>query len=84
MNSHPVLIIRSSERNNQVMNKLLLAMVLSLGLPLLGQVPQPASVPQPRFEDTLSKAVLRITFQAAGLDGEMNGTGFLVEVPEKR
>ena len=72
------------------MNKLLLAvtMILSVGYSVLrqtpAQTPQPQPAVQPRFEDTLSKTVVRITGQAEGIDGALNGTGFLVEVPETR
>jgi hypothetical protein len=72
------------------MNKLLLAvtMILSVGYPVLrqtpAQTPQPQPAVQPRFEDTLSKTVVRITSQAEGIDGALNGTGFLVGVPETR
>jgi len=72
------------------MNKLLLAvtMILCVGYYVLGQTPaqtpQPQPAVQPRFEDTLSKTVVRITGQAEGVDGTLNGTGFLVEVPETR
>jgi hypothetical protein len=63
------------------MNKILpvLVMVVSVGILVLDRAPTPA--PQPRFEDTLSKAVLRITSQAVDLHGELNGTDFWVEVP---
>jgi len=67
---------------------LVLTMVLGFGQTALGQAPtqnsQPQPAVQPRFEDTLSKTVVRITAQAEGLDGTLNGTGFLVEVPEPR
>jgi hypothetical protein len=72
------------------MNKPLLAltMVLSFGQTALAQAPaqnpQPQPAVQPRFEDTLSKTVVKITAQAEGVDGTVNGTGFLVEVPETR
>jgi hypothetical protein len=66
------------------MNRLLPLLILSLGLLVSGQVPQPSPAPQPRFEDTLSKTVLRITSNAVGIDGVLNGTGFLVAVPETR
>lgn len=71
------------------MNKLLLAVTMILSVyPLLGQtpaqIPQPQPAVQPRFEDTLSKTVVRITAKAEGVDGTLNGTGFLVEVPETR
>jgi hypothetical protein len=72
------------------MNKLLLAvtMILSVGYSVLQQVsaqtPQPQPAVQPRAEDILSKTVVRITGQAEGIDGDLNGTGFLVEVPETR
>jgi hypothetical protein len=72
------------------MNKLLLAvtMILSVGYSVLRQTPaqtlQPQPAVQPRFEDTLSKTVVRITGQAEGIDGAVNGTGFLVQVPETR
>ena len=71
------------------MNKLLLAitMVLSVGRitlgPALAQSPTPQPSPQPRFEDILSKTVVRIVGQADGA-GTLNATGFLVEVPETR
>jgi hypothetical protein len=48
------------------------------------QAPQPQPGVQPRFEDTLAKSVVRITGKAEGIDGTLNGTGFLVEVPETR
>src|ERR1700730_8210322 len=68
------------------MHKILLVptLVLSFGMGVLGQSPQGSPAPQPRFEDTLSKTVVRITAQAEGVDGVLNGTGFLVEVPETR
>jgi hypothetical protein len=72
------------------MNKFLpaLTIVLSFGQTTLAQAPaqnsQPQPAVQPRFEDTLSKTVERITAQAEGVDGTLNGTGFLVEVPETR
>lgn len=72
------------------MNKLLFAatIVLSVGYSVLrqapAQTPQPQPAVQPRFEDTLSKTVVRITGQAEGIKGALNGTGFLVEVPETR
>jgi hypothetical protein len=66
------------------MSKLLPVFILSLGLAVSGQVPQPTPPSQPRFEDTLSKSVLRITSKAVGIDGVLSGTGFLVEVPETR
>jgi hypothetical protein len=58
--------------------------ILSLGMAASGQAPQVSPAPQPRFEDTLSKTVVRITTQAEGVAGELDGTGFLVEVPETR
>jgi hypothetical protein len=61
---------------------LVLALTLSLAAAVSGQAAKAAS--QPRFEDTLSKSVVRITSEAAGLEGVLNGTGFLVEVPETR
>jgi hypothetical protein len=66
------------------MNKLLPAFILSLGLAASGQVSQPTPAPQPRFEDSLSKTVVRITGEAVGIKGLLNGTGFLVAVPETR
>lgn len=72
------------------MNKSLfvVTMVLCLGQATLrkapAQNPQPQPAVQPRFEDTLSKTVVRITGQAEGIDGTLNGTGFLVEMPETR
>ena len=72
------------------MNKLLLALTTTLiaGCSVLvqasAQAPQPQPAVQPRFEDTLSKTVVRITGQAEGIDGILGGTGFLVEVPETR
>ena len=64
---------------------LVLAMVLSLRQTALGQTstqnPQPQPAVQPRFEDTLSKSVVRITAEAEGVNGTLNGTGFLVEAP---
>jgi hypothetical protein len=64
--------------------------VLIFGEVVVGQAPAPAQAPQPeqaqqpRFEETLSKTVVRITGEAQGVDGTLNGTGFLVEVPEPR
>jgi hypothetical protein len=46
-------------------------------------MPQPTA-PKPKFEATLSKTVVRIMAQAEGLNAIVNGTGFLVEVPEAR
>lgn len=67
---------------------LVLTLVLGFGQITLGQTPvqnaRPQPAVQPRFEDTLSKAVVRITARAGGIDGTLNGTGFLVEVPETR
>ncbi|HXM97178.1 MAG TPA: hypothetical protein VN982_01750 [Candidatus Dormibacteraeota bacterium] len=48
------------------------------------QTPQLLPAVQLRFEDTLSKTVVRITAEAEGIDGTLNGTGFLVQVPETR
>jgi len=58
--------------------------LVALEMAVSGQVVQPTPAPQPRFEDTLSKSVLRITSQAVGIDGVLNGTGFVVQVPETR
>jgi hypothetical protein len=63
---------------------LVLTLVLSLGIVALGQSPQVSPAPQPRFEDTLSKTVVKITAQAEGVSGELSGTGFLVQVQETR
>src|SRR5580658_10687968 len=50
-----------------------------------GQTPTSAPAPpQPRFEDTLSKTVVRITAKVEGYDQPWNGTGFLVAVPDAR
>ena len=38
----------------------------------------------PRSETMLSKAVVRITGTVEGLDGIVNGTGFIVAIPEPR
>lgn len=62
-------------------------MILGLGCCGFGQTTTPTPQPQtaqPRFEETLSKTVVRITAQAEGIDKLLNGTGFLVEVPEPR
>lgn len=50
------------------------------------QAPQPtaAAAAIPRAETTLSKAVVRITGTVEGLEGSVNGTGFIVSVPEPR
>jgi hypothetical protein len=63
---------------------LVLASILSSGMVALGQSPQGISAPQPRFEDTLSKTVVRIAARADGVSDELNGTGFLVQVQETR
>lgn len=69
------------------MNKILLAltMILTVGYPVSGQTAaqttQPQPSPQPRFEDTLSKTVVRITAQVEGASDPVNGTGFLVQIP---
>jgi hypothetical protein len=72
------------QSNQMIRILLVLVLALSFGKFSLGQAAQSAPAPQPRFADTLSKAVVRITSQAAGLNGELNGTGFLIEVPETR
>jgi hypothetical protein len=70
------------------MNRLIgtLATILTLGQIVVAQSQsvqlQPAV--RPRFEDILAKSVVRITVTAEGVHGELNGTGFLVEVPEPR
>ncbi len=72
------------------MRKALLALAIVLGAGHLGplqiraQAPQPQPIVQPKPEDTLAKAVVRITGTAEGINGTMNGTGFLVQVPETR
>lgn len=69
-----------------IMKRILLVLMLATNFATasLGQAPQPTPTPEPRFEDTLSKAVVRITSQATGLNGKLDGTGFLVAVPETR
>lgn len=52
--------------------------------PVLAQGPQPQPPTRPRFEDTLAKSVVRIVGAAEGLTGSLNGTGFLVAIPETR
>lgn len=43
----------------------------------------PARQP-PRYEDTLSKTVVRITSTAEGVSADLNATGFLVGIPDAR
>lgn len=66
----------------------LLALILPpFGRP--GQVSRPEGELQPpstrpRAEIILSKAVVRITSKVEGLDSTLNGTGFIVAVPDSR
>jgi hypothetical protein len=61
------------------MNKVFwpVAITLIVGFRVLvlaqAQLPQPQAAIQPRCEDILSKAVVRITGQAEGIDGTLNG-----------
>jgi hypothetical protein len=75
---------------SQKMKKFFLIATITVGIgypaaqQARAQAPQPQQATQPRFEDVLSKTVVRITGQAEGIEGTLNGTGFLVEVPETR
>jgi len=62
---------------------LLLSVVLSTATFGQGQN-QTTPAPQPRFEDALSKTVVRITATVEGVARPLNATGFLVAIPDKR
>jgi hypothetical protein len=59
-----------------------LALLLISPLSAQGQVLQSKPTSTPRTETTLSKAVVRITGTAEGLDAPLNGTGFIVSIPQ--
>ena len=62
----------------------LLSAILSVATLSQGQTQSASPAPQPRFEDTLSKTVVRITATAEGVAGALDATGFLVGIPDKR
>ncbi len=59
-----------------------LALLSASPLYTQAQVLQSKPATSPRVETTLSKAVVRITGTAEGLDGVLNGTGFIVSIPQ--
>lgn len=70
---------------NKLLFILIIVVIFSSTTRAQGQTPpQPQPTVQPRFEDILSKTVVRITAEAEGIDGTLHGTGFLVQVPETR
>jgi hypothetical protein len=62
----------------------LLSIVFALPTLAQAQAQNAPPAPQPRFEDTLAKTVVRLTATAEGITDPLNATGFLVGIPDER